>query len=222
MTRDQMKNRLRTRGSFRPEHDLLLDSAIDDTIQIVWDFFDWSWKLDNGTFTSTGTATEELDSDVDSILELTYGTNNREVRPLLSNRITEVYSNRVRTGDTVYNYRLSSTTPEQLTLEMVPTPSSGDVFKYRYRRKLAEGSLGQIPSKIHPIVLVGSGVFMVAGDPFSSPSFTGMLSQARDRDKPIVFRRWTMGIDGLTESRINRRNSMMSGGMAQNTSRPID
>lgn len=222
MTRNDMKQRLRARGNFRPEHGLQLDSAIDDTIQIVWDFFDWSWKLDNGTFTSTGTATQKLDSDVDSILELTYGDNNREVQPLPSNRITELYSNIPRTGDEIYYYRQSSATPEQITLEMVPTPNSGDVFKYRYRIKLAEGSLSQIPSKLHPTVLIGAGVFLATGDPFSSPSFTGMLGQARDRDKPIVKRRWNMGMDSLIVSRINRRNSIMSGGTAQDTSRPID
>ena len=222
MTRNDMKKRLRARGTFRPEHELLLDSAIDDTIQIVWDFFDWSWKLDNGTFTSTGTSTHELDSNVDSILELTYGTNNRAVEPIPSNRLTELYNNSARTGSEVYHYRLSSATPEQLTLEMVPTPSSGDVFKYRYRKKLSEGNLSAIPSKLHPVVLIGAGVFLTAGDPFSSPAFTGMLGQARDRDKPIVTRRWTMGLDPLIEVRVNRRNSMMSGGMAQDTSRPID
>ena len=220
MTRNSMKSRLRARGNFRPENELQLDSAIDDTLQIVWDFFDWSWKLGNGTFTSTGTATKELSSDVDSILELTHGDNNREVQPLPSNRITELYDNIARTGDKAYYYRQYSATPEQITLEMVPTPSSGDVFKYRYRRKIAEGDLSQIPSKLHPVILVGAGVFMVAGDPFSSPSFVGMLGQARDRDKPIVSRRYNMGLDSLVVSRVNRRNSLMSGDGAQDTTRP--
>lgn len=222
MTREEMKSRLRARGNFRPEHNLSLDSGIDDTIQIVWDFFDWSWKLGNGNFTSTGTATHELNSNVDSILELTYGDNNRIVEAIPSNRLTELYNNIPRTGETVYHYRLSSTTPEQLTLEMVPTPSSGDIFKYRFRKKLSTGNLGAIPSKLHPTVLIGTGVFLATGDPFSSPAFMGMLSQARDRDKPIVTRRWNMGLDSLIETRVNRRNSMMSGGMAQNTLRPTD
>lgn len=222
MTRDELKRRLRATGSFRPEHELRLDTAIDDTIQIVWDFYDWSWKIDMGTFTSDGSATKELKSDVDSILELTYGDNNREVLPLPSHRLTELYDNVARTGDEIYYFRLYSTTPEQVTLELVPPPSSGDIFKYRYRRKLAEGSLSVIPSKLHPIVRIGSAIFLTTGDPYSSQSFMSALSHAVDRDKPIVHRRWTMGRDSLTVSRINRRNSIMSGGMGQDTSRPTN
>lgn len=220
MTRKDLKKRLRARGAYRPEHELLLDTAIDETIQIIWDFHDWSWKIGMDTFTASA-ATQELDSDVDSILELTYGANNRRVEHVPFHRLRELYDNQSRAGDEVYYYTLYSTTPEQLTIEMVPTPS-GDTFTYRYRRKLTYGDLGSIPSKLHPLVLLGAGIYLASGDLASSASFQSGMAAARERDKPIVVRRWNMGLDQTIANRVNSRNTLMSGGSGQDTTKPTN
>lgn len=222
MTLTEMKQRLRARGGLRPADELSLEVAIAEVIQLVWDVHEWTAKLGVGTFTTTGAATQELPVEVDSILELTYGDNNRVVDPLPSNRLTELYNNRLRTGSVVYNYRLYSTKPDQMTIEMIPTPGSGIVFTYRYRRKIVEGDISKIPSELHPLILFGTGVLMSSGDPYSSPAFTNMLTRAVERDRPINLQRWTMGIDGLIQRRIARRNTMLGDGSPGNTLRPYD
>lgn len=222
MTREEMKQRLRARGGLRPEDELSLSVAIDETIQTVWDAHDWSWKDGIDTFTTTGDATWELPVEVDAVLELTYGSKNRVVHHLPSHRVTELYDNISRSGSTVYYYRLYSTEPDQLTIELVPAPTSGTVFTYRYRRKLVEGDLSKIPSKMHPVVLLGAGVFMATSDLYSSPAFQGALARAIQRDKPISVRRWTMGIDELRVARIATRSTLMGGGSSGDTDHPID
>jgi hypothetical protein len=220
MTLDEMKQRLRASGKLRPENELSLDVAITEMIQLIWDAHDWIAKLGINTFTTAGAATWELPVEVDSILELTYGTNNRVVHPLPSNRITEIYDNVARSGSTVYNYRLYSTEPDQMTIEMIPTPASGTVFTYRFHRKIVEGDLSKVPPKLHPLVLFGTGVLMSSGDPYASNAFANMLARAIERDKPINLRRWTMGQDSLQVARVNARNSMMSSGTTQDTRYP--
>ena len=220
MTLEEMKQRLRARGDLRPENELSLDVAITEMIQLVWDAHDWTAKLGIDTFTTAGAATWELPVEVDSILELTYGTNNRVVQNLPSHRITEMYNNVARSGSIVYYYRLYSTEPDQMTIEMIPTPASGEVFTYRFRRKIVEGDLSKVPSKLHPLVLFGTGVLMSSGEPYASNTFANMLGRAIERDKPISLSRWTMGQDGLQSARVNARNSMMSSGTTQDTRYP--
>jgi hypothetical protein len=222
MTREEMKQRIRASGGLRPEDELSLSVGIDTLIQIVWDAHDWTCKLGVDTFTTTGNATWELPVEVDSILQLTYGAKNRVVQPLPSSRISELYDNQTRTGSETYYYRLYSTEPDQMTIEMIPTPPSGRVFTYHYRRKIVEGDLSKIPSKLHPLVFVGTQVYMKTGDPYSSPAFRNMLGQAIAHDKPISRQRWTMGIDDLTQSRVAARNTMMGDGSIGNTAQPYD
>jgi len=223
VTREVMKQGLRASGKYRPEHELSLSVGIDTLIQLVWDANDWSCKLGVDTFTTTAAsgATWELPVEVDTIEQLTYGTNNRVVNPLPSHRISEIYDNASRSGSVVYNYRLYSTEPDQMTIEMIPTPATGTVFTYHYRRKIVEGDLSKIPSNLHPLVQFGTNVYMSTGDPYASPAFVSMLDQAIKRDKPIIRERWTMGQDSLQVSRVNARNSMGSGAN-QNTKYPTD
>ncbi len=222
MTREELKQRLRARGSLRPEDELSLSVGIDTLIQIVWDAHDWSFKLGVDTFTVTGDATWKLPVEVDTILELTYGDNNRAVYPLPSNRLTELYNNVSRSGSETFNYRLYTTEPDQMTIEMIPTPPSGRVFTYHYRRKIVEGDLSKIPSKLHFLIEFGTGVYMATGDPYASTAFVSMLDKAVRRDKPISRQRWTMGIDNLTQVRISQRNTLLGDGSTGNTSRPYD
>jgi len=219
VTREEMKQRLRARGGLRPEDELSLSVGIDTLIQIVWGAHDWSWKIGMDTFTTAGDATWKLPVKVDTLLELTYGTNNRVVQHLPSHRVTELYNNISRSGSTTYYYRLYSTEPDQMTIELIPTPSNGTVFTYRYWRKLAEGDLSKIPSKLHPLVLFGVGVFITTGDPYSSPAFMGMLGKAIQRDKPVSVRRWAMGRDSLQVTRVNARNTLTRSGIGQQDTR---
>ncbi len=221
MTREEMKQRLRARGSLRPEDELSLSVGIDTLIQIVWDAHDWTFKLGVDTFTVTGDATWELPVEVDTILELTYGTNNRVVNHLPSSRISELYDNVARSGSVTEYYRLYSTEPDQMTIEMIPTPPSGRVFTYHCRRKIVEGDLSKIPSKLHFMIEFGTSVYMAVGDPYTSPAFASMLDKAIRRDKPISRQRWTMGVDGLQTARVNRRDVMQSG-TGQDTRYPTD
>ena len=222
MTREGMMQRLRASGKFRPEHELSLSVAIDEAIGTVWDAHDWSWKIGIDTFTTTGAATWELPVEVDALLGLTYGTNNRVVNPLPSNRITELYNNVSRSGSETYYYRLYSTEPDQITIEMVPAPPSGRIFTYEFRRKIVEGDLSKIPSKLHSIVLLGAGIFMTTGDMYSAPAFQGAIGTAIQRDKPIVRQRWTMGQDALQATRVDERNVFMGGGSSGDTTHPYD
>jgi hypothetical protein len=222
MTLEEMKQRLRASGGLRPENELSLSVGIDTLIQIVWDAHDWTYKLGVDTFTTTGDATWKLPVEVDSVLQLTYGTNNRVVQSIPSSRVSDLYDNVPRTGSRTYYYHLYSTEPDQITIEMVPTPPSGRVFTYYYRRKIVEGDLSKIPSKLHPLVLLGTGIFLKTGDPYASPAFASMLAHAIAHDKPISRQRWSMGLDDLTKIRIASRNTMIGDGSTGNTARPYD
>ena len=222
MTRPEMKRRLRMGGKFRPEDELSLDVAIDESVQHTWNAYDWSFRKSVDNFTSDGSATKELPYDVDVITEMTYGDNNQVVSPLPSERVAEIYSNVARTGSTVYYYSLHSVNSDNVTLEFTPTPSSGDVFTYRFRKKIDYGDLASIPEKLHGLVMVGARSFLATGIVSGNPSYESGLASAILGDQPIKERKWRMGMDGLIAARVNARNALVFGGTMQDTTHPHD
>lgn len=215
-----MKRRLRVGGRHKPFDELSLDTAIDESVQHIWNQFEWSFKKKVGTFTPTA-ATYELPADVDTILEITYGDNNRVVEPLPSWWVNELYDNTARTGSVVYYYSLYSGTNDRLTIELTPAPS-GDTFTYKYRRKIGYGDLNSIPSKLHGLVLLGARTFLKTGVVQGNPAFDAAIGTAIVQDQPIKHKRSAMGLDNLIASRVRHRNNMIYGGTSQDTSRPID
>jgi hypothetical protein len=214
MTRE---NKLRALGGYTPDKEAMLDIAVDEGTQFVWDVADWSWKVTVGTFSSSG-STYELPTGVDNILELTYGTNNRVVVPLPSYRIAEKYHNTARTGSITYYYSLYSADSDAITLELTPAPAAGTSFTYRSLRKIDYGDLSAVPGKLHSLVFTAARMFMSSGAIEKWPS----LEMAIQRDKPLRYKRWTMGQDEMHVIRVNEYNSIMYGGFNQDTDRPVD
>jgi len=217
MTRDTMKTKLRALGSYTPDKEAMLDIAVDEGVQFVWDVADWSWKIKVDTFTSTG-STYELPTDVDNILELTYGSNNRVVVPLPSYRVAEKYNNQSRSGSITYYYSLYSADSDAMTLELTPSPGSGISFTYRALRKIDYGDLSAIPEKLHSLVFTAARMFMSNG----MIDMWNALNDAIQRDKPLRYKRWTLGLDEMHAERVNEYNSIMYGGYNQDTDRPVD
>lgn len=218
MTRDTMKQKMRSMSNFQPAQEYGLDTAIDESVQFVWDAFMWSWKQGTDTFTSaTGTATYELNEDVDTILELTYGTNLRKVEPLPDHRISEIYSNQSRSGSEVYYYSFVSATSDAITIRLTPTPDGADTFYYDYIKKIQPGNLASIPEKLHSLVLLGANTYMATGDLYSSPTLQNAVDRAILNDKPIRHKGTTFRLDGLIASRINDRNALRTGNMGDTT-----
>lgn len=218
MTKETMKRDLRATRTFRPEDEPLLDIAINQAVQFVWDAHEWSFKKGVSTFT-TSSGTYQLPTEVDNLLELTYGTNNRVVQPLPSYRVAEKYSNVSRTGtDSVYFFSLYSADSDAMTIELTPTPGSGVTFTYKYNKKIDYGDLSAIPDKLHPHVFTAARMYLGSG----MIQMWSALADAIQRDKPIRHFRWSMGRDSVHTSRVDEANSIMSGGSNQDTTKPID
>ena len=217
-----MKQRLRARKTFSPTDEPLLDHAIDASVEHLWNEYTWSFRQAVDTFTSTsGTATYELNSDVDTIAELTYGSLNRAVESKPTNRINELYHNLARTGDEVYFYSLYSADENAMTLQLVPTPDGADTFTYRYFRRIDFGDLDAIPTKLHSLILMGAGNYIGTGDVLSQ-SYLRNLERMILNDKPLKHRRWNMGLDSLQTTRINSRNTLIGSNSTGNTEKPYD
>lgn len=218
MTRNQLKEKLRAVKGFRPEDEVSLDVSIDEASQFIWDADEWTWKERVGTFIGS-TATHELPTKVDNILELTYadGVTNVVVHPKPSYRIAELYNNasRAANGD-VYYYSLYSASANKITLELTPVPS-GKAFTYKYYVKHDYGNIGDIPVKLHSLVFTGARMFLLGGAIEMWPA----LNNAMQRDKPIRLTRWTMGVDPVHAIRVAGYNRGMAG-TSQDVSRPID
>lgn len=218
MTRDLMKQKMRSLNKTIPAAEYDLETSIDEAVQFVWDAFPWSWKQDTGTFTSsTGTETYELNSDVDTILEITYGTNKRKVEPLPDYRISEIYSNQSRSGSEVYYFSFVSATSDAITIRLTPTPDGADTFYYDYIKKIDYGDLSAIPEKLHSLVLLGANMFLSTGDLYGSPTLQNAVDRAILNDKPIRHKGTTFRLDGLIASRINDRNALRTGGGTDTT-----
>lgn len=222
MTKNEMKNKMRGMGDFYPAQEFNLDTAIDEAVQFVWDAFTWSWKESTDTFTSSsGTETYELNEDVDTILELTYGTNKRKVEPLPDYRISEIYSNRSRSGSEVYNYSFVSATADAITIRLTPAPDGADTFYYDYIKKIQYGDLSAIPEKLHSLVLLGANVFRTTGDLYGSITLQNAIDRAILNDKPIRHKGTAFRLDGLIADRINQRNALRTGS-AGDTTKPYN
>jgi len=218
MTKEIMKQKLRAMRGYTPAQEYNLDTSIEESAQYLWDAFPWSWKERTDTFTSsTGTETYELPSDVDTILEITYGTNKRKVEPLPDHRISEIYSNQARSGSEVYYYSFVSATPDAITIRLTPTPDGTDTFYYDYVKKMQSGDLTAIPDKLHSIVLLGANIYLTTGDLYGAPTLQMAVERAILNDKPIRHRSTAFRLDGLLASRINDRNSLRTGRMGDTT-----
>jgi len=218
MDENTMKGKLRATREYKPQDETLLDIAVSEAIQFVWDAHDWSYKKDVDTF-STSSGTYKLPTKVDSILELTHSPNNQVVSPLPSYRVAENYDNVSRIGtNNVYYFSLYSADADAITLELTPTPGSGVTFTYRYNKKIDYGDLSAIPEKHHSLVFTGARMFLARGIIEHWPA----LEDAIQRDKPVRHTRWAMGQNAAHVNRVNRYNSVMQGGSNQDTTRPID
>jgi len=207
---------------FTPDQEYNLDTAVDEGVQFVKDAFPWSWLNDTGTFTSsTGTATYELDENVNTVLEITYGTNRRKVEPIPDHRISEIYSNQARSGSEVYYFSFVSATSDAITIRLTPTPDGAETFYYDYEKKIQYGDLSAIPEKLHSLVLSAANVFLTSGDIYSSPTLQMAVERAILNDKPIRAKISQVRLDGLVASRINDRNSLRTG-TSGNTTKPYN
>ena len=223
MTRDEVKRILRTMPGYRPENELLLDTAISEAVMRVFNAFDWSWKRRIDSFASVASqSTYDLNERVDKILEITYGTNNRAVLPIPYWRLTEIYDNVARDGEEVYYYSLYKRDSNVLTLELTPIPDGADTFTYRYLTKIDYGNLEEIPDRLHSMVLTASMEF-VGNKVIGSQGFETQLMVAINDDKPITHKRWAMGIDGQIANRINVGNSISNlNGDSGDTTKPYN
>jgi len=221
MTPEDIKSNIRALLNLRPEHERALNAGVAHSIQTVWDATIWSWRIRSKTLTTTSSATVALPSEVETVLEMTYGSNNRVLYPVPHSRLAEIYSNIARDGDTMYYYLLNHADSDHLTIEFVPVVS-GETVTYFYLIKNDSGDLTLIPPKLHSLVQVGVKTFMEAGAPEASQIFQSMLERAIIADRPIIHKRWTMALDGSQRYRIDARNSVRNMGTSQDVAHPYD
>jgi len=215
-----MKRRLRLGGGYTPDKEAMLDAGIDESIQHIWNQFEWSFKKSVGTFTTSG-STYEFPKNVDTILEMTYGSTNKVIEPLPSWWVNEAYDNQTKSGSEIRHYSLRSVDNEQLTVDLIPQVD-GETVTYKYRRKMTLGDLNAIPEKLHGVVMMGARAFMRDGSVLGDPVYQQAIMTAIVQDQPIKHKRSSMGLDGLIAGRTRARNQMIYGGSGQDTSRPID
>jgi len=222
MTRDDMKNKLRTILKAMPADDSAIDLAIDESIQFVWNFHDWSFKNSTETFTTTASTAEyELDTDIDTIIGMVYGTNNRVINPLPLHMINEMYNNISRTDSDLYWYVFKTADADKMTIEIVPTPSSAETITIWYLKRIDYGDLTPIPEKLHGLLFKAAREFF-SGDIEGSQSIISALSQAVNRDKPTIRKRTSVGLDGLMKSRVNSRGGISGGNSTSDTRYPYN
>ncbi len=217
MDRNDFKKRLRAGSKYRPEDEVSLDSAIDSAVMFFWNFSDWSFKKSEGTFASVANQADyELPDRVETILEMTYDSDNKVVLPLPSERISEIYSGLARTGDYTYYFSIHSIDADDTTITLTPIPASVETFTYKYLKAIDYGDLAQIPSRYHGIILEAAKGFLSGNMQMA----TTLIQQAVVNDKPIIRKRWTMGIDSYQSGKVDERNSVRSTGSSQDTKHP--
>jgi len=223
MTENQMKKNLRAMmgAAYKPTSELLISAAIENSVQVVWDAVEWSFRKRTNTLTTTATSQVEMPTDVEGILEMTYGSTNRVLTPIPRYRISEIFNDSDRTGSTMYYYVLEKADADKLTIEFIPNVS-GQTVTYQYVAKLTSGDLSQIPVKLHGLVQVGAKSFIESGAVDGSPVFLQMLQRAMLADRPIAHKRWVVGLDGFQSRRIDERNTLRIRSSAQDVEHPYD
>jgi hypothetical protein len=221
MTREDIKKVLMMIPGFRPEQESVLETAVAEAVMWVWNAYDWSFKKSNTTFT-TSAATYELPIAVDSIVEITAGTNNRVLLPLPTHRVSELYDDVERNG-TPYYFSIYSRDADGVTIELIPNPESSETYKVRYLKSIDYGDMEQIPDKLHGLILQAARSYVISGgDIEGNLSVQSILRRHILSDKPATHKKWTMGLDGKIASRIDEGNMMRHGGSSGNTTEPYN
>jgi hypothetical protein len=216
-----MKRNLRALiPDFHPRFESLLPTAIGESADVLWNRAQWSFRKTQYTFTADGTATKEMDTAIENILEVTYGTNNRVIFPKSSYEVNEIYNNVARTGDTSYIYSLHDADQDKLVIEFTPPVPSGETVTIKALKKMTYGDISTIPAKLHGIVMRGAKNFIERGSVLT-PDFIVLLDDAVLKDKPIIHKRSSMGRDGYQANRVNEINSLKYGS-GSDTDYPID
>jgi hypothetical protein len=198
VTIDEMKKVLRmTMPDFKPQYESLLYIAIGESAQVLWNRAQWSFRKKEYSVTSTGSETIELDNDIDSVLNVKYGTNDTPAYPTLS------------VAD-----------QDKLTIVFDPVIESGESITITALKKLDYGDVSVIPGKLHGLILRGAKNFLKLGDVIT-PDLLSLIDMEVLADRPIIRTRYAMGRDAYQSSQVDETNSIRSGSN-QDIDHPID